>query len=602
MRKFLTTVLTAVMALNLASCTLEYIDGNRVTGGSLSIDVDVENTTKAAMTEDELLKTAEVRIYMADYSGLIRKYSYTDMPKYIYLPTDSYRVDVEAGESMKADPSYASWDKKSYKGSTLFDVRSGANTSVKVIAGVSDAVTAVSFDEGVTSEFSSYTLTVGTSATDASRQLVYDSTTDGKDGYFIVEGQSASLYWSFSGVRNNGLELEKSGEIEDVSGGKRYAMTFSYTVKDGTLGFKVAVDDSTVDFDDVIIFDPISTGLTPIPANAIWAGHTRLTADVDESEYGDPSKIAFAYSHGGEWTTVAAVRAQEGVYTADIKGLKPSTQYSYKLLIAGQEVGKTLTFTTDAAPQLPNSGFEYTSNTENKNWVSFYDPAATDASARTKWWDNGSSASAGMLGSKYAICHTDTDVPAGIGSTRSAKLTSINAVVKFAAGNIFSGEFAGLDGMNGKVNFGRPWTSRPTAVRFWYKYKGGKVDAAGGPEGSKLTTSDYDLFQVKVAVGTWDYRVYGGSRTSPVQVNTSKPSTFWDYDKIEGTIAYGQYTERGNGSESDWRQITIPLEYKSETEIPTHIVFSAASSIYGDYFVGSYSSVLWLDEVELIYE
>lgn len=607
MKRIIRLIAASFAALALSSCTLEFIDGELVKGGTLtlSLGLDEEPQTRAAMTESELLNTASVKIYMADYSGLIRQYSYSSIPESIYLPADSYRVDVEAGESVKSNPSIASWDQKSYKGSTEFSVTAGSSTDVKVIAKVHNAVTKVSFDSSVGTNFASgYCLTIGTSTSDSSQQLDYISTRSGREGYFIVGNDEPSLYWSFDGkLKSTGKTVSKSGEIKSVEPGKTYVMTLTYSVTDGTVGFTLMVDDTTDDYEDVIVFEPVSTGVASIPAYEIWAGHVTLHADVDESEYSNPSAVKFAYSADGRnWTTVAAVRNSEGVYSAFVNGLNPSTTYSYKLVIAGEDIGAPGSFTTEAAPQLPNAGFEYTSNNESSSWTSFYDPSASDPDARTKWWDNGSSASAGMLGSNYAICYSDTDVPSGIGSSKSAKLTSISAAGKLAAGNLFSGEFAGLDGLNGKVNFGRPWSSRPTAVRFWYKYKGGKVDKAGGPSSSALTTSDYDKFQIKVAVGTWDYRKYGGSKQSPVQVNTSDQSTFWDYNTIDGTVAYGQITETGNGNTGSWKQVTIPLDYKSETEYPSYIVFSAAASAYGDYFAGSSSSILWIDEIELLYE
>lgn len=606
MKKTLIKAFSFLALMSSASCQMEFIDGARVKDGgiSLSVEMDGEVQTKAAMTQSQLLSSATVKIYMADFSGLIRKYSYSTIPSTIYLPADQYRVDVEAGESVKQSPAIASWEQKSYKGSSSFEVKPGTNSSVKVIANVDNAISRISFDSTIGTNFSSgYSLTIGTSASDASQQLVYDSSKSGKDGYFILTDDDASFYWSFSGSLRNGKEVTKSGEIKSLARGKVYAMTLTYSVTDGNLGFTLNVDDSIEDVDDVIVFEPVSTGLANIPQYDIWAGHVTLRADVDESEYSDRSAISFAYSADGKsWTTVPGKRSSEGVYTALVSGLTPSTEYSYKLVIAGEDIGSAQSFTTDVAPQMPNSSFEFTSNDESSNWVSFYNPSASAADARTKWWDNGSSASAGMLGAKYAICYSDTDVPPGTSSKKSAKLTSISAAGKLAAGNLFSGEFAGLDGLNGKVNFGRPWTSRPTAVTFWYKYKGGKVDKAGGPSDAPLTTSDYDRFQVKVAVGTWDYKKYGGSKVSPVQVNTSKQSTFWDYNKIEGTIAYGQITVAGNGNTGSWTKVTIPLEYKTETEYPATIVFSAAASIYGDYFVGSSSSILWLDEIELIYE
>ena len=47
---------------------------------------------------------------------------------------------------------------------------------------------------------------------------------------------------------------------------------------------------------------------------------------------------------------------------------------------------------------------------------------------------------------------------------------------------------------------------------------------------------------------------------------------------------------------------TIDIEYRSLTRIPTYIVLVASASYYGDYFTGSSSSVMWLDDLELVYE
>lgn len=602
MRRIFKSAALAAASILLAACQLEFIDGERVNGGTISLNVEMEGETKAAMTETELLNNAMVRIYMGDHSGLIREYKYSQLPSSVYLPTDSYRVDVAAGELAKATPAYASWEQKSYKGSTDFEITPGGSTNVKVVASVANVMTQVNYDQTVKTTFSKFSFSIGTSSDDASRKLVYDSTSEGKTGYFILDNGETNLYWTFNGNRIGSSGVEQSGMIE-VAPGKLYTMTLSFSSDEGKVGFGVKIDNSTEDHDDVIIFNPISTGLAATPAYEVWAGHLKFYADVDESEYSDPSAISFEYSmDGSHWKSVGAKREGDGVYTAEVGGLDSATEYTYKLIIAGEEVGDSRTIFTDDALQLPNYGFEYTSNDESSRWTSFYDPKAGDPDARYKWWDNGSSASAGMLGSNYAICHSDTDVPAGIGSTKSAKLTSISAAGKLAAGNLFSGEFAGLDGLNGKVNFGRPWTLRPTAVRLWYKYIGGKVDKAGGPTNDRLTTSDYDRCQIKVALGTWDNKSYGGSKTSPVQVNTSKKDTFWDYTEIEGTVAYGDFVCQGDGKSTGWQQITIPLEYYTETVRPTHIIFSAAASIYGDYFAGSSGSILWLDEVELLYD
>ena len=50
-----------------------------------------------------------------------------------------------------------------------------------------------------------------------------------------------------------------------------------------------------------------------------------------------------------------------------------------------------------------------------------------------------------------------------------------------------------------------------------------------------------------------------------------------------------------------WCEYTIPLDYKTLDQRPTHIIISCAASQFGDYFTGCSSSKLWIDKVELVY-
>ena len=87
-------------------------------------------------------------------------------------------------------------------------------------------------------------------------------------------------------------------------------------------------------------------------------------------------------------------------------------------------------------------------------------------------------------------------------------------------------------------------------------------------------------------------------------MNTTDESTFMDYATDESTIAFGEriLTADADNSTNVWQQITIPLDYKTTTAYPTHIMIAFAASMYGDYFTGCDSSKLWIDKVELLYE
>ena len=626
MRKITYSIAAAVVALMpIVSCSKAAVvaDSAEKGEGAITLGVSIPQT-KAAMTSDELLNTAKVKIYMGDFSGLVREYAYSEAPETIWLPADEYRVDVIAGEAAKSAPAAASWEQKSYKGSKSFTVTPGQTTSVQVVAGVNNAVSRIAFDGTVAENFEAgYTFTIGL---DDETSLVYDAAKSGSEGYFIIDGlDEPEFVWTFSGkLSKDGAPFLKSGKIEDIEAGKSYSMNVKYTVKDGEVGFELLVDYKADIVDDTVVFEPVSTGLSASGIYEIWAGHATVHADVDEGEFSDPSAIKFAYRAEGDsdWSTADAVRGSEGVYDAVLKGLKPSTKYDYKLVIAGEDQGDALSFTTEAAPNVPNASFEYVSLVTGKSYYKWYDPACEAEDGRTMFWGSGNGEGPdGINGSASmgsVITVPSDDKPASVSGTRSVCAQSGEKLNILAAGNIFTGQFSeliiGLQN-GGKVNFGRPWTSRPTGIRMWLKYTTDKVNIIGTlPDGVSLTKNDYDRANVRIATGTWNYRTYGGTKESPVQVNTLDQSTFVDYNTDASTIAngevilYGEGYQQINGGEktsaetTSWRQVTVPLNYHTTTEYPTHIIISCAASMYGDYFTGCSSSKFWIDDVELLYE
>lgn len=306
----------------------------------------------------------------------------------------------------------------------------------------------------------------------------------------------------------------------------------------------------------------------------------------------------FRYRERGvqQWTSVYDVATDGGNFTAMLEGLKPLTEYEC-IAFSGSDETDIWEFKTDAEMQLPNHGFETFSQAESSYYFSFFNPALQDETLGSKWWDSGNVGST-TVGSSYSICNPDqSDKMEG---ATSARLNSRYVVIKFAAGNIFSGEFAGLVGtQGGKVNFGRPFTLRPRALKLWLKYDCGNIDCIGTfPQDTPVKVGDKDRAQVWAALGDWDYRKFGGTQQCPVQVNTTDRSTFFKADS-DAVVAYGSWVS--DGSTDGWTEVEIPLVYNSVTRRPTHIIVSCASSMLGDYFTGSSQSTLWLDDVRLIY-
>lgn len=616
MKKIL-TFMTICLALAV-SCTKAELKDKEAGMGVLSMDMSLSDQTKA-MSQDELLSSAQVKIYKADFSGLVRSYTYNNMPSPFYLAADAYRVDVVAGEAAKETPAAASFENKSYKGSKEFTITAGNVTTVEVVAGVNNAVTSISFDQTVAENFNEgYTFTIGLDAEDAATQLVYNASNSGSEGYFIVAGlDEPSFTWTFSGVlAKDGSAFTKTGVIEDIVPGKLYKMNLKYTIKDGDLEFTLVVDYSTDIVDDTIIFEPVSTGLALTPAYEIWAAHATVYADVDPKENAGAT-IQFAYSANGgsTWEHADGVNYGEGLWKADLKGLTPATEYTYALVINGEHVGSPLTFTTEAAPALPNSSFEYVSKASGKDYYKFYDPNCGVADGSYMFWGSGNGEGGeGVNGSaSMGIVITTIDTDNKIDGNQSVLCQNNSIVTMLTAGNLFTGQFAGLVGTSGgKVNFGRPWTSRPTALKIWAKYSTGKINILKN-DNLGVTKNDYDRAQIKFAIGTWDYKKYGGTKDSPVHINTTLESTFVDFYTDESTIANGDVIIYNDGyminngakvtaTTSEWIEYIIPLDYRQLTTYPTHIVISCATSQFGDYFTGYDGGRLWIDAAELIYE
>ena len=381
--------------------------------------------------------------------------------------------------------------------------------------------------------------------------------------------------------------------------------------KNGLLDVDILVDDALNEVYDDIIFVPVSTGLASTGKYEIWGSRFTAYADVDENEY-DQSKVYFEYRVAGsdaEWTrSEAAARVSEGSYSAQITGLTGATEYEYRLVVTkasdGSEeiVDGTMTVTTEATPQVPNGSFETVSHDESGNYYSFYDPASSDPALQSKWWCSGNQGST-TVGSSYQITYPDASDK--MDGAQSVCLESRYVIVKFAAGNLFCGHFGATIGTSGgTVFFGRPFTARPSAMRFWAKYSSGPVNRRASNAPDEIQKGDYDRASLRIAIGTWDYKKYGGDANSPILVNTTDESTFVDYTTDASTIAFGEKILQGDAENSTnvWQQITIPLDYKTTTAYPTHIMIAFAASMYGDYFTGCDSSKLWIDKVELLYE
>lgn len=334
----------------------------------------------------------------------------------------------------------------------------------------------------------------------------------------------------------------------------------------------------------------------PIEVSA-WAKDAYITgSETDGTVYG----VRYRKVGDKEWCIYDNVLpVNNGEFVAHISGLLPSTQYECFAYTETDE-SEVCLFTTESEAQLPNNSFEHFSKVTDTDYYKWYDPSCDAPESREIWWASGNGegkdgvAGTGAFG--LVMIYPDCKDKMDGGWSVRCESKSLNGVL--ACGNFFTGRIAKIVGWTGvSMNYGRPWTTRPKALKVWCKYQSGVIDLVGKkPVGDNTKIGDNDRCEIAISVGNWDYRNMGGTAASPVYVNTT--NGIYYTEKSPGVIGFGHFV---SNESFDWTLVEIPLDYKTLTEHPTHIIVTCTASYLGDYLTGSSQSKLWIDKMELIY-
>lgn len=339
-----------------------------------------------------------------------------------------------------------------------------------------------------------------------------------------------------------------------------------------------------------------------IPEYEAWSHKATLKANVNNELYAalpeDKKTLAFQYRKLGttEWITAkdeVKYNKETSSMSSVVTGLESGVTYEYRAYCAGQEAdAATQTFTTETTKALINGSFE--------DWYKPDDVWLIYKEGGSMFWDSGNHGSATL---KVNVTNYDESITApGSTGKRSIKLVSqkvaFMGIGKFAAGNVFIGQYMKTDGTDGILGFGRPWTSRPAKLRGYYKYKMSPIKYTSSAAAvSSIKEGDNDNAHIYAAVGDWENET---GIEPPILIKTSVPKLF---DKTgKGVIAYGEVIQKESTSGDEMIPFEITLEYKDLTRKAKYLVIVASASRYGDYFVGGEGSTLWLDDLELIYE
>lgn len=294
-----------------------------------------------------------------------------------------------------------------------------------------------------------------------------------------------------------------------------------------------------------------------------------------------PEGLSFIYrkSSDSQWTSVPSsdIEFNEAAktFSATLTGLEPSAQYVVKAVSAADTDTRELTFTTLADPQIYNMSFDDWYQ-DGKVWYPF-------AQGGSHVWDSANEGAATFIGSSTTPVEGSDAV-----SGKAARLESKYAVIAFAAGNLYTGDFGSINGVGATLDWGTPFTGRPVALRGYYKYAPKAIDRTKSPYDDLKGQSD--KCRIMVILADWD---------APFPINTTS-GQFVDLDNDPGIIGMVKFDS--DEAVSSYKEFCLPIEYRDPTRVPKYAVVVCCASYLGDYFTGGEGSVMHADEFSFEYD
>ena len=586
-----------IMAAAVLSCSQDLeIEGNQ---GYLALRIQsfISTNTPGADTRTTLPGNYDAKqlcVEIKDQSGKVVKR--TDdfendaaFQGKLVLTAGTYTIEAH---SANWDGNGSGFDAPYYFGSTTVNVQPRSLQTASITCTQANVKLTVTYDQSFVENFQSATTTITSSLQDvAPLAFVMNQTT--RSGYIPAGDFEAKL----DVVNKSNIEHSLTRAFTDVHPRDHYILNFKLA-DEGNLGggdkpgISVDVDESTSTY--TYTFEvPKKSALAMVARQAnAWSSFAMLNGSITAKPATfDQNNITIQWRQNGatEWNTIAnselTVDNNDNI-TTTLKGLTPNTSYEYRLFYVDGEadVASDLSiFTTEERTALQNSGFE--------NW--FLDGKAWSPNANGEAYWATSNPGSTLLGDKWNVTTGITD---GAFNGTSAQLKSTYVVIKFAAASLFTGTFEKLIGTNGaELNWGVPFTSRPTSLKGYMKYTTGAINRGNQPSDiGAAAKGENDACQVFCALLTESLKVANASNSDGYEMSTA---INWQTDPR--VIAFGELVQ--NTSDDAWKAFEIPLTYRSLTQKPTHLLIVCSSSRWGDYFYGSDSSTLLLDDFTLEY-
>lgn len=337
---------------------------------------------------------------------------------------------------------------------------------------------------------------------------------------------------------------------------------------------------------------------TAADAATTWATSATVCGRVLDSSVTD---ARIEYRKEGETQWIAANTVTDGTdLSAEISGLTPGTTYEYRVACEGFE-SPSKRVTTENALQLPNAGFEDWQVKSGRNATLIY------AEGSEMFWDSGNHGSATLQ--KQVTTPDGTYRHSGnYSALLSSQKVALFGVGRFAAGNIFIGQYLKTDGTDGILGWGRSFGSRPKALKGYVRYEPATISYNDCKQDDKMAEMESHVGQmdqgaIYIVILDNDNKmtassVDSGKETSwPIVVETKKGQIF-DVNR-PNVIGYGQLILDATSGDG-MIEFEVPIEYFRKDVKAANIAVTCSASRYGDYFCGG-DSKMWIDDFELVY-
>lgn len=592
MKKIYLFLFVILSTLSITSCQQDDLNDNI---GYLRIEVGTNAYVDTRIAADYNPKQIALQI-LDSKGGIVESTDdwETLSGQQIRLEAGTYTVKAS---SNGFDGSESGFDIPYYAGSQQITVQTGKEVTANITCTLANVKVTVNYDQSFIDAFQSATATVK-SAMEGVNELSFRMGDELKPAYFPVADLTATI----SVTNHSGQQFSQDTPITNVKARKHYILNFKVAETGDIGGVSVSVDGTeTVYTFTFNVSTEACTKLGAEPANA-WSNFAYLEGSIlSSSEELDPASMHFEYKKADaeEWQTIAAnYNSENQKFTVTLTGLTPATQYAYRL--AYEKSGEAyasdpVTFTTEEATTLPNGNMD----DWYKNGRTWYPVSESDYSTSGSFWDSsnpGTTTGAGALVNvnptqgNSSIVHTS----GGQSAELKSQYASAFGIGKFAAASLYSGKFNSLVGTNGaKIDFGQKFASRPTGLHGWFCYTSGKIDYRGDntPEGVGEKGTD-DLCSIYIAIAK-----------APHQLDNTQTSTFFDLENDDNIIAYGELPDaEAVSTNNEWKEFNVELKYKDITpQTEYYLIIVCSSSKYGDYFTGSTGSIMYIDDLELLY-